>query len=86
MISHTLVRPDTPTPLAEGAGLVANWLPEANGNDAAALHRLAAGPPRRLGELVTDVYPGARASRCRGPPDREANRTARWEKRWSKKA
>ncbi len=34
------------------------WLPEATGDDAAALHRLAAGPPRRLGELVTDVYPG----------------------------
>ena len=34
------------------------WLPEAAGDSPAALHRLAAGLPRRLGEMVTDANPG----------------------------
>lgn len=52
------------SPLPESPGLnagtkdvVATWLPEAYGDDPAALLRLAAGPPQRLGELVTDAKP-----------------------------
>lgn len=36
---------------------MAAWLSDADGRDPAALHRMAAGVPRRLGELVVDVNP-----------------------------
>ncbi len=36
--------------------LLERWLPEIRGNHPEALFRLAAGPPRRLGEMVTDFH------------------------------
>ncbi|HEX4943212.1 MAG TPA: hypothetical protein VFV55_02595 [Usitatibacteraceae bacterium] len=57
MNSIVPLRHRTPTPPEDERGIVAAWLPEATGTDPAALHRLAAGPSRRLGELVTDVNP-----------------------------
>lgn len=45
------------TALPAGLGPVADWLPEAEGKDPALLLRLAAGLPRRLGELVADADP-----------------------------
>lgn len=49
-----VVEPVAGTGHAEG--MIA-WLPEAAGGNPESLHRLAAGSPRRLGELLVDVNP-----------------------------
>lgn len=61
MAASTDSRSVAPTPSpgeSDVDDVLKSWLPEIAGSDPAALHRLAAGPPRRLGELLTDARPG----------------------------
>lgn len=51
------LRPEVPVPPPAIPDVLAGWLPELAEGDPAALHRLAAGAPRRLGELVFDADP-----------------------------
>ena len=59
--SRPSFRPVKATSAASGVKSMAAWLPGIDGKDPAALHRLAAGAPRRLGELVVDVNPACEA-------------------------
>ena len=57
MKSNVLSSPSQPIAAEDEARAISAWLPEAAGNDPARLLSLAAGPSRRLGELVADAKP-----------------------------
>ena len=57
MKSTAALHPEVPAPDPAIADGLAGWLPELAEGDPAAHHRLAAGAPRRLGELVFDADP-----------------------------